>query len=89
MEIVIQESSKTKLIFELNGADHTFCNVLKDKLLQSKDVEVATYTISHPLVGKPLFIVETDKKSPKDVLSEAVKGLNTDNKEFLKQIKSL
>ena len=89
MKLKVLESSKTKLMFELEGADHTFCNVLKDKLVQEKDVEIATYTISHPLVGKPVFIVETSKIEPKKAILSAIKSLKDTNTEFLKQSSKL
>ena len=32
MEFNVIEESKTKLVFELKGETHTFCNVLKKEL---------------------------------------------------------
>ena len=39
MELNILEHTKKRLVFELKGADHTFCNLLKNELWQDKDVK--------------------------------------------------
>ena len=65
MEFKILEESKNKLVFQLIGETHTFCNLLKDALQNVKGVEIATYRIDHPLVGVPQFLVETKSIEPK------------------------
>ena len=87
MEIKVLESSKTKLLFQIIGADHTFCNALKKELTNSPDVTIATYAIEHPQIRIPKMLIETKKGTPKKALQtalEAVKGLN---KEFLTKFK--
>lgn len=76
MELKIIEEKKNKLIFELKGETHTFCNALKQELWNDKHVRAASYNIAHPLIGVPKFIVETDGISPKKALTEASKRLN-------------
>lgn len=87
MEINVLEKSKNKLVFELKGSDHTFCNLLKEELRQQSDIDVVTYVINHPLVGIPKFFLETKKDDPKKSLEKAVKSLESKNKEFLKLLK--
>jgi DNA-directed RNA polymerase subunit L len=88
MEIKVLEQTKKKLIFELIGTDHTFCNALKQELLNDDNVKISTYTIAHPLVRIPKFIVETNgQKEPTDVLKAAVKRLTKENEEFLTAFK--
>lgn len=87
MDLVIIESTKKRLVFELKGADNTFCNVFKKSLLEDKDVSIATYSIKHPLIGIPRFIVETKGKSPKKALEAASENLIAKNKEFLQKFK--
>lgn len=88
MEIKVIEESKKKIIFELIGSDHTFCNALKKELLNDDNVKVATYTISHPLINIPKFIVETNtQKEPVEVLKAAANRLVKENKEFLAAFK--
>ncbi|MBN1792885.1 DNA-directed RNA polymerase subunit L [Candidatus Woesearchaeota archaeon] len=88
MEIKVIEQSKRKLVFELVGTDHTFCNALKEELNKNDSVKVATYTIAHPLVRVPKFIVETKTdKEPVEVLKAAAKKLGKINEEFVSLFK--
>jgi DNA-directed RNA polymerase subunit L len=88
MEMKIVEQSKKKMIFELSGVDHTFCNLLKEEMNKDDNVKVATYTIAHPLVRVPKFIIETKgDKEPTDVLKTAVKKIGKINEDFLSNFK--
>jgi DNA-directed RNA polymerase subunit L len=90
MELVVLSDTKDTLTFELKGEGHTFCNGLKKELYADSAVKEATYTIRHPLVGIPEFLVHTDgKKAPRAALKDAVKRLHERNKDFLKSFKSL
>ncbi|HLC96227.1 MAG TPA: DNA-directed RNA polymerase subunit L [Candidatus Nanoarchaeia archaeon] len=82
MEIDILEDKKNKLVFELKGASHTFCNPLKTELWNDDHVKVATYSIRHPLVSQPKFIIETDGEDPKKVLLAASQRLEKTNAKF-------
>lgn len=79
MELNILEKKKRRLVFELKGADHTLCNPLKESLLKNKSISVATYSIAHPLISVPKFIIETTDKEPLKVLLESIESLK---KEF-------
>ena len=83
MEVKIVEDGKERLLMELPGFDHTFCNHLKKELYSDSAVKEATYMISHPLVGVPSFLVHTDKKAPKTAVKDACKRVKDTNKEFL------
>ena len=92
MEIVVKENNKNRFVFELKDSTHAFCNLLKTELWNDKHVKVATYTIDHPLVGVPRFIVETDgKETPQEALNDAVKRIKKINekvrKDFSKELK--
>ena len=90
MEINVLENKKNKLVFELSGAGHTFCNALKEELRSNDSVSLTTYNISHPLVGRPKFFVETKgNEAPKKALEKAITGLKTKNTQFLKEYKSM
>jgi DNA-directed RNA polymerase subunit L len=83
MEITIIEDKKNRFVFELHGVDHTFCNVLKQNLRDIKEVSIAAYNISHPLVGIPKFAVETKgTKSPRNALKDALKAIKASNKKM-------
>jgi len=76
MELTILEDSPKKFVAELKGANHTLCNALKVELWNNKHVKVATYSISHPLIGIPKFLVETDGEvKPKKALADAAAKL--------------
>ena len=88
MEMKVMEQTKKKLVFELSGVDHTFCNILKQELNSDDSVKTATYTIAHPLIRVPKFIVETKgDKEPSDVLKSAAKKLSKMNDDFLTNFK--
>ena len=92
MEIKIIDNKKSRLVFEVKGADHTLCNVLKTELWNDKHVKIATYSIRHPQISLPQMIVETDgEESPKNALINAVDRLHKTNakfkKEFVKEIR--
>lgn len=89
MEIKVLENDKNRILFELKGADHTFCNTLKKELIGITGVELATYAIEHPQVGVPKILIETKgATSPKKALEKAIDSLKKDNKEFLKAFNS-
>ena len=89
MEFNVKEESKTKLIFELKGETHTFCNALKQELQGVKGVTLATYRIDHPLVGVPMFQIETKGVEPRNALKTALANLKKKAEEFGKEIKKL
>jgi DNA-directed RNA polymerase subunit L len=89
MEIVFVEDTKHKLVFELKGADHGFCNALKKELWNDAAVTLASYTINHPLVGVPRFILETKNKEARDILKKAVDRLKKNAEQFKVELKKL
>jgi DNA-directed RNA polymerase subunit L len=89
MEFNVVEETKTKLIFELKGETHTFCNALKHELQQVKGVELVAYKIDHPLIGVPKFNLETKGVEPRKALKEALANLKKKAKEFQKEVSGL
>ena len=92
MELKILEQKKNKMILEVKGETHSFCNALKKELWNDKSVKAAGYNIEHPLVGIPKIVVETDgSKDPKKALIDAAgrlaKSFDAMKSEFLKSIK--
>lgn len=84
MEINVLEGSKKKLVVEIKGESHSFCNALKAALWKDKKVKVTGYNIAHPLVGVPKLVIETESGDPKKILLDAVKSLKKDSDAFLK-----
>lgn len=89
MEFKVREESKSKLVFELPGETHTFCNALKSELLQVKGITLCTYRIDHPLTGIPRFLLETKGIEPRKALREALKSLKKKAEEFKKEVGKL
>jgi DNA-directed RNA polymerase subunit L len=88
MEFEIIEETPKKLVFDLKGQSHTLCNGLKSKLWLNKHIKTATYSISHPLVGIPRMIVETDgEQKPRKALSEAASLLKKEVSELNGELK--
>lgn len=89
MEIHVIEKSAKKMIFTIKGADHTLCNPLKRELYNDESVKNASYTIEHPLVRVPKFIIETSGKEPEKALIDAAKRLQKTNNSFLEAFKTV
>ena len=84
----MHEHTKKRMVFELIGADHTFCNALKKELWNDSAIRAAAYKIDRPLIGVPKFIIETNgQKDPKNVLKSVASKLKKHNKDFLELFK--
>ena len=86
MEFTVLEESKTKLVFELKGETHTFCNLLKDELLNTKGVVTTSYRVDHPLTGVPQFLIETKGAEPRKVLKDALASIKKKAEAFRKEV---
>ena len=89
MEFKVLEESKKKIVFQLQGETHTFCNALKHELQQVKGVSLATYKIDHPLIGIPQFLVETKDVEPRKALQLALASLKKKTASFKKEVADL
>jgi len=86
MEFKVLEESKTKLVFQLKGETHTFCNLLKDELLNCKGVVTSSYRVDHPLTGVPQFLIETKSAEPRKALKEALASIKKKAEAFRKEV---
>lgn len=87
MEMNILEEKKGKLVFELSGASHTICNILKKEMWKDKSIKNVGYAIKHPLVGKPEFVIETDGADPKKVVTNACQKIGKEMDKFSAEFK--
>jgi DNA-directed RNA polymerase subunit L len=87
MELNVIEEGKGKMIFELDGASHTICNILNKEIWKDKHIKNAGYTIRHPLIGKPEFVIETDGEDPRKVVANACSKLKKQFESFSDIIK--
>ena len=89
MEVKILEEKKRRLVFETD-ADRGFCNALKKELWNVKGVTLASFSVAHPLVGRPEFVVETDATvDPKAALKKASEKLKKYALDFKKELKKI
>ena len=71
MKLSVLKEEKEFVEFRLDGERHTFPNLLKSKLLESKDVQFVSYILDHPTDTSARFVLRTNGRSPKKVLEEA------------------
>jgi DNA-directed RNA polymerase subunit L len=72
MEIKILEYDEEKeLVFEILGEGHTFANIIREFLCDTRDVDSAGYYKEHPFIEKAKLIV---KAAPKRKLDKAVRA---------------
>ncbi|MBI5389226.1 DNA-directed RNA polymerase subunit L [Candidatus Woesearchaeota archaeon] len=89
MNIKILEETKNRLYFELEGQGHSFCNMLRGELLNDEQVKIATYSIEHPLISHPKFIIETQGKEPRKALADAANRVASMADKLKKEFASL
>ena len=88
MEIKVLEQTKNRLKLELLERSHTLANALSKELWNDKDIEVAGYTLEHPLINNSaIMIVETSGSDPKKAVLAAITRLKKKNKEFVANFK--
>ena len=87
MKLDVLKSEKDLAEFRLVGERHTFPSLLRQKLLEDKDVEFASYILEHPNANEAKFIVKTKGKSPKKALEDAAKEVEAELEEFSSKIK--
>ena len=83
MNIKILEKTKKELKIEIDGANHTLCNVIQKQLVKDERVDLAGYNILHPLISNPVIYVRTKgKNKPETILKKNVKQVQTDTQTF-------
>jgi DNA-directed RNA polymerase subunit L len=87
MKINVVKSESDFLEFLIEGERHTFPNMLKQKLLENKDVSFVSYVLDHPSSNSARFVLRVKGKSPKKVLEDSVKELEADLDEFALKLK--
>ena len=74
--------------FTIKGEDHTLCNFLRKELWSDSDVDIAAYSIDHPLVSDPVMLVETKKSDAKKAVLKAAGELRKTISELKKSVNS-
>lgn len=87
MKIDVLKSEKDMVEFRFEGERHTFPNLLKQKLLENKDVAFVSYVLDHPMESNARFALKTNGKSPKKIIDDAAKEIEADFEDFSAKIK--
>ena len=83
MEVKILKKSHNELKMEATGEGHTFCNVIQKALLKDKRVDMAGYSVPHPLTSNPVIYVRTRGQSkPETVLRDAIDEVQKESEAF-------
>jgi DNA-directed RNA polymerase subunit L len=82
MEIRRLAHTDKSLDLEVIGEGETLLNTLKDKLLQDKNVEMATFILGHPELENPRIYLKVRRGKPEDALKKALKSLNKEYSEL-------
>ena len=89
--IKLLDEKKNRIEFNINKENETFCNILKTELLNDDHIKIATYSVRHPLIDVPKFIVETDGADPRKAVLSAAGKLGKEfgkfKDEFTKEVK--
>jgi DNA-directed RNA polymerase subunit L len=84
MRVNISVKEGDYMEMEFNGEGHTLLNLIQSNLLKDKQVEMAGYTVPHPLMDKSrLFIKLNRGKDHLKVLKKALNSSKGELNEFL------
>ncbi len=81
MKLNVVESDAKSIIIEFEEADRGIAELIKDKILENKDIEFAGVVKEHPQVGNPRLIVKAEKNA-RGIVLKAVESLQDDLKEL-------
>lgn len=89
MEIKVLEEKKDYIRFNLIGETHTFGNILREELNNSKDIDFATYRREHPSEDFIEFIVQAKKdKDVKKIINGVIDNIEKSALSFKEIINS-
>ncbi len=71
--IKVEKLSDRELTIKLIGEDHTMGNLISKYVLNHPNVQIAAYSIDHPLTEHPKVMLVTDNSiKPLEVLKEVI-----------------
>ena len=83
MKVQLLKKTSNELEIEIEGEGHSLCNVLQKFLNEDDTVDMAGYTIPHPLLSHAIVYVRTKEgRKPEAAIKDAVKKIRAQNKEF-------
>lgn len=81
MKIKIVEDETKSLVIEFEGYDRAVPELLKNRLMENKDVEFVSATKEHPELGWPRLMVKSSKNAKTQVL-KAIEEVEDEMKEL-------
>jgi DNA-directed RNA polymerase subunit L len=85
MELKIIEEEPKSIVLEFVNADRGIAELIKDRLMENKDVEFAGVTKEHPEIGMPRLVVKSSR-SAKSLVLKAVEEVQEEIKELSSQM---
>lgn len=89
MEIVVLESTKNRLRFQIVGKTYTLANLITKKLWKEEDIVISGYNLKHPQTSNVELLIETQKKDPKKVLLDVLVKIKKESSEFKAAFKKI
>ena len=89
METKILSKEKKELRVEILGDKHTITNLLRLKLAEDEDVDIAGYNKLHPLEDKSILVVKTKTKDASTVLKKAISEIQKELSSLSKELKRI
>ena len=85
MKVKVLENKTNELKLEID--DSTICEALRKELWEDKTLVQASYSRKHP-IENPILLIQTEGKSAKKALQDAIARLEKKSEEFAKSIKA-
>jgi len=83
MKVQVLKKTSNELKIEIEGEGHSLCGILQKILIEDDTVEMAGYTVPHPLLPQAIIYVRTKKtRKPEAAIKDAVKKIRAQDKEF-------
>jgi len=83
MKVEVLKKNSNELKIEIEGEGHSLCNLLQKFLVEDDTVDMAGYTVPHPLLPHAIVYVRTKKKrKPEAAIKDAMKKIRAQNEEF-------
>ena len=83
VEMKVVENEKGKLKVEIND-NSTIVGMVNDQIWNQKGVDLSTFSMGHPYLGKPILLVKG--KEPEKAVIEAAEKVSDSIKSLRKQL---
>ncbi len=84
MKLNVIESEAKSVIIEFEDADRGIAQLIKDKIIENKDIDFAGVVKEHPEVAMPKLVVKGDKA--KSVVLKAIEEIQDELKAIAAQV---